>query len=290
MSVTLENDFLQVSINEKGAELNSIINKVTRLQHMWSGDPAFWAKTSPILFPIVGTLKNNAYRYNGQFYSLTRHGFARDLIFKNAEQQKDYVTFSLSHSPSSETSYPFSFELRIKYNLMRDMLNVSYEVENRGKEDMYFSIGGHPAFRVPLLDETAYEDYYLQFNKSENAPRWPINADGLIKEEPVPFFKNSSALNLTRGLFNEDALVFKNLRSDIVSIKSTKHTHGLDFYFEGFPYLGIWAVKNADFVCIEPWCGIADSEMHDQELVSKEGIERLLQGKSWSRTWKVRFY
>jgi galactose mutarotase-like enzyme len=124
----------------------------------------------------------------------------------------------------------------------------------------------------------------------ENAERWPVTAEGLIKDKPVSLIENSLALGLTRSLFEEDALVFKNLKSDIISIKSHQHSHGLDFYIEGFPYLGIWATKNADFVCIEPWCGIADSVSHDQQLQTKEGIESLLQNELWSRTWKVRFY
>ena len=155
---------------------------------------------------------------------------------------------------------------------------------------MYFSIGGHPAFKVPLVNGTTYNDHYLEFSKAENAPRWPIADGGLIKNEPTDFLKNTAKLPLTKDLFKDDALVFKHLRSEMVSIKSTSHTHGLDFYLDGFPYLGIWAAKNADFVCIEPWCGIADRVNHDQHLANKEGIETIQKGEDWSRTWKVKFY
>jgi galactose mutarotase-like enzyme len=135
-----------------------------------------------------------------------------------------------------------------------------------------------------------YEDYHLLFNKNETISRWPISPEGMIMSPPTPLLNNERRINITRELFHHDALVFKRLQSDMVSIKSDGDAHGLDFYFDGFPFLGIWAQKNADFVCIEPWCGIADSVNHDQEFTRKEGIEKIGAGVSWSRVWKVRFY
>ena len=290
MNVSLENDHLKVRINEKGAELNSLISKDTGLEYMWSGDPAFWGKTSPILFPIVGTLKKDSYTYQNKVYKLSRHGFARDSTFQIVAQQEDSVIFSLSSTPASREKYPFDFELQIGYQLIEDNLQVNYMVENTGPDVLYFSIGAHPAFKVPLVKGTAYEDQYLEFNEIENSGRWPIVAEGLIKNEPIPFLQHTSILKLTRTLFNEDALVFKDLKSDKISIKSKAHAHGLDFHFGGFPYLGIWAAKNADFVCIEPWCGIADSVLHDQEFVSKEGIVKISKDESWTRSWKIQVY
>jgi len=289
MSVYLENDYLKVSVIEKGAELKSVVSKTTKLEYMWSGDPAFWGKTSPILFPIVGTLKKDTYEYEGKSYNLSRHGFARDLAFEVAEHQSDVAVFLLKSTPASKEKYPFDFELRISYRLIKDTLEVSYEVRSNSGV-LYFSIGAHPAFKVPLTANSNYEDHYLEFNTIENSARWPISAEGLIKDEPVPFLKNSSVLKLTRNLFKEDALVFKDLKSNKISIKSGAHSHGLDFYFEGFPYMGIWAAKNADFVCIEPWCGIADGVSHDQALISKEGIVKLDAGRSWRRAWKIQVY
>ncbi len=290
MDVTLENEHIQVKIRRKGAELYSVISKETELEYMWNGDPAFWAKTSPVLFPIVGTLKDDTYFYDGESYSLTRHGFARDAIFGVTDKKQDGVTFTLASTDSTMEKYPFEFEFQLEYKLVENLLEVTYYVKNEGDNKMYFSVGGHPAFKVPLTGNSTYEDYYLHFDSMENAGRWPITAEGLIKDKPVSLIENSSTLRLTRALFQEDALVFKNLKSDIISIKSGLHSHGLDFYFEGFPYLGIWAAKNADFVCIEPWYGIADTVTHDQQLPSKEGIVSLPTKELWSRTWKVRFY
>jgi galactose mutarotase-like enzyme len=286
--VTMENEHLKVTIKEKGAELNSVINKTTGLEYMWSGDPAFWGKTSPILFPIVGTLKKDTYSYKDKLYSLSRHGFAREATFQITTQREDSVIFSLSSTPASLQKYPFDFKLTVEYRLIQNNLEVIYVVTNGGRDDLYFSIGGHPAFKVPLVEATAYEDHYLEFEQKENCGRWPISPEGLIEERAVPFLQNSSVLTLTRALFKDDALVFKDLKSKKISLKSGAHQHGLDFYFSDFPYLGIWAAKSADFVCIEPWCGIADSVLHDQQLVSKEGIVKISKDESWTRSWKVR--
>lgn len=290
MSVTLENDHLRVRVKEKGAELTNVENKSTKLEYMWSGDPAFWGKISPILFPIVGALKDDTFLYSGASYELTRHGFARDMVFHLTEQRSDYITFQLLSNTSTRTKYPFDFELKVSYRLIDDFLEVTYGVVNSGDTAMYFSIGAHPAFKVPLVDGTDYEAHYLLFQHKESAPRWPIDPKGLIMDRPIPLLENTSTLKLSHDLFKQDALVFKNLRSQQVSLKSKSHNNGVDFYFQGFPYLGIWSAKNSDFVCIEPWCGIADSVLHDQKLITKEGIMELSIAGSWARSWKARFY
>lgn len=290
MDVTLENEDLKIVVKSKGAELFSVTGKNSLLEYIWSGDPEVWGKTSPILFPIVGTLKNNTYLYHDKSYKLSRHGFARDSEFEIAEHDDQHAVFLLKDSAGSFENYPFTFELFIKYSLDKNLLKVTYEVKNTGTTGMYFSIGGHPAFKVPLTADTTYEDYFLEFNAFETAGRWPISKDGLIEQEPLPFFGNSSRVSLSHKLFEKDALVFKDLNSDRVALKTATHGHGLEFNFEGFPFLGLWAAKGGNFVCIEPWCGIADSVDHNQELICKEGIEKLFPGCTWSRQWAVRFY
>ena len=155
---------------------------------------------------------------------------------------------------------------------------------------MYFSIGGHPAFNVPLVEGTEYTDYYLEFNKDEILPRWPISSEGLIEKIPEPFLQSGNILSLNKELFYKDALVFKNPASSMIFLLSNKTNHGLHFNFSGFPYLGIWAAKNADFVCIEPWCGIADSVHSDQQIINKEGINKLSAGEIFERKWIASFY
>ncbi|MES1224505.1 MAG: aldose 1-epimerase family protein [Bacteroidota bacterium] len=287
---TIENDILKVVVKSKGAELDSIYNKNTGLEYMWNADPAFWSKKSPVLFPIVGTLKNDTYYYENKSYSLSRHGFARETDFTVTEQGLTSLTFTLQNNDITMAKYPFLFQFDIIYSISGNKLSVTYKVENRGEKEMYFSVGGHPAFKVPLISGTSYSDYYLEFNNPENAGRWPISKDGLIEKNTEPVFNNAKKLALTKGLFYKDALVFKNLNSDKVSLRSDKNTHGLEFDFSGFPFLGIWAFKNADFVCIEPWCGIADSVDTDQQLVDKEGINKLAANTTFEKTWFLKAF
>ena len=287
---TIENQLLKAVIQAKGAELTSLVDKSTGLEYIWNGDPAFWAKHSPVLFPIVGQLKSNTYIHNGQSYQLPRHGFARERQFVVEEQQADSITFLLSDDEETKNVYPFSFEFRIKYTVVDNALAVAYEVKNLGEDDMYFSIGAHPAFKVPLENGLNYTDYYLAFDKTETAPRWIVSPDGLIENSSQPLLNNSSKLPLTKELFYKDAVVFKNLASSTISLKSDSASHGLKLFFPGFPFMGIWAAKNADFVCIEPWCGIADSVGTSQQLSQKEGINRLQTGEDFNRTWTVTIF
>lgn len=288
--ITIQNDSLNVAIKEKGAELDSIYHKQHQLEYLWSGDPAVWGKKSPILFPIVGTLKKDTYYYKDKPYNLGRHGFARESDFEIVSQAANSVSLSLKNNDDTHQKFPFAFELIITYTLEQNFLSVSYHVINAGEKNMYFSIGAHPAFKVPLTGDSNYEDYFLEFGTKETAGRWPISPDGLIELEPVPVLDHSNQLFLTKELFNKDALVFKNLASDRVALKSTKNNHGLVFYYPGFPYLGIWAARNADFVCIEPWCGIADSVNSNQQLPEKEGIVSLQPGELFERAWKVELF
>ena len=290
MSVILENHILKVGIHEKGAELFSVLNKKTNLDYMWGGDPAFWGKTSPVLFPIVGALKNDSFQVDGKHYSLPRHGFAREKVFDVESKTLDQVVFRLESNLDSLTKFPFSFSLRIIYQVKDATLTVSYEVINEGNTEMYFSLGAHPAFKVPLVPGTTYEDHFLEFNTTENSAAWLISPEGLIKNETSPQLENTTRLPLKKSLFYRDALVFKDLKSDSITIKSTSHQHGLDFAFAGFKYFGIWAARDADFVCLEPWCGIADSVDHNQQLSGKEGIQILAPGKLWSRNWSVKCF
>lgn len=288
--ITLSNDQLTVSVAETGAELRHVVRNDSGLEYMWNGNPDIWGKVSPALFPVVGGLKNNTYTYNGKEYTLGRHGFAREQEFRVENQTAGQVTFLLTDNDATREVYPFRFAFRIRYILKGDQLQVSYIVENTDNKELLFSVGGHPAFKVPLEEGLTYEDYYLHFNKPETAGRYPLSPGGQIELEPVPLLQNTQELPLQKSLFYEDALVFKQLVADTISIRSKKAAHGLSVSFEGFPYMGIWAFKNADFLCIEPWCGIADNVAATGELGEKEGINRLAPGASFERTWTATFF
>jgi galactose mutarotase-like enzyme len=285
---TIENQSIKVSIHPKGAELQQLFRKADGVEYMWGGDPAFWGKHSPLLFPIVGTLKGNTYYYEGKGYSLSRHGFARDREFEMEKLDGDSIHFLLRSDDQTRAVFPFDFELRVIYRLLPGALSTTYRINNPSTQPMFFSVGGHPAFRVPLVADTEYSDYYLEFDGVETAPRWPISADGLIERKPTPLLEGTAVLRLTKSLFAKDALVFKNLVSTGVTLRSGKTLRGLRLDFPGFPYLGIWAAPGADFVCIEPWCGIADLVDSNQQLTGKEGINRLEGGGVFERSWTVK--
>lgn len=285
--ITITNAVISATINPKGAELVSLIHQASQIDYMWSADPAFWGKSSPVLFPIVGSLKEDTFIYRDTTYHLPRHGFARDRVFVIENQAENSVTFLLKSDEASLKVFPFTFEFRLHYKVDGNQLHVKYEVTNTGDTEMLFSVGGHPAFKVPLVEGTSYEDYYMEFNIAEDLMRWPLTKEGLIEATPEKLPIDNSRLPLTKELFHQDALVFKHLQSDSVTLKSDKTAHQLKFDFKGFPFLGIWAAKNADFVCIEPWCGIADSANHNQQLTDKEGINHLNSNETFNRMWRV---
>jgi galactose mutarotase-like enzyme len=286
----LVNNVLQITLSPKGAELQSIIHTNTHLEYLWNANPNFWSKKSPVLFPIVGGLKNNTYTYNGNSYQLGRHGFARDSVFAIHEQTPTSITYVLHSNEQTLRVYPFSFAFYVSYAIDGNTLACTYTVVNTGQEALYFSCGAHPAFKVPLVEGTAFTDWFLQFNQTENANIYPLTADGLVKEQSVPCLQNTNQLALHKPLFYGDALVFKELQSTAISILSNKTAHGLTMHFQGFPYYGIWSFKDADFVCLEPWCGIADGEHTNGDLQAKEGINMLAAQSTWTRTWRVELF
>ena len=288
--VTLENDHIKVQVKTKGAELDSLFSKETNLEYLWSGDAKFWNKKSPILFPIVGTLKQNTYFYNNKAYTLTRHGFARETEFILTEQNDLTATLTLSDNEKTRENFPFPFRLDVIYSLEANTVHVKYKVTNTGNDNMYFSIGAHPAFKVPFEKNLLYQDYYFEFEQIEDAYRWLISSEGLIEPTTIPFLINTNILPITKELFRDDALVFKYINSHKVKLKSSKSKHGVEVSYPGFPFLGLWAAPGADFVCIEPWCGIADSTTSKQEFINKEGINLLTPSQVFERTWSVRLF
>ncbi|MBS1764761.1 MAG: aldose 1-epimerase family protein [Bacteroidetes bacterium] len=283
----LENSSLKIAVKNKGAELCSLFSKHTQMEYLWQAGKE-WAKHAPVLFPVVGQLKNNSYHYHGKSYNMERHGFARTMDFSLSEKKQDTITFTLQEQESTLSVYPFNFRLNITYKITDNQLEVIYDVANTGKKEMPFSIGAHPAFNVPLSTHENYRDYYLQFNKVENAGRWLLQ-EGLLSEE-ITYFNKTEHLPLTKELFSNDALVFKKLKSDRIELRNNNHHHGVAVNFNGFPYMGLWAAHNADFVCIEPWHGIADSVNTNGNILEKEGIIILNQGENYLSSYTIEVF
>ncbi|MBL7707411.1 MAG: aldose 1-epimerase family protein [Taibaiella sp.] len=285
--IILENNLLSVKVLEKGAELCSIVCKASGTEYLWQADPAYWNKHSPILFPIVGTLRNDTYLYQGKSYTLSRHGFARDKQFKVKNQESGRVRLELEADEATLQQYPFLFSLQVTYELAGASLNVSYTVVNKGAGTMYFSIGGHPAFNLPINKALQFEDYTLQFEQAEQAEIYPLNADGQLLATGIPFLNNTDSLPLQKSLFYADALIFKKLKSGKIRLASGKDSRYIEVSFEQFPFLGIWSKKDADFICIEPWQGITDDVDSTGHLKDKKGIIELGPAQEWRNSWTV---
>lgn len=287
--IILCNQDIEASIHPLGAELQRLRNKATGLDHLWSGDAAYWGKFSPVLFPFVGSLVRGQYSHKGTVHTMPRHGFAREKMFLAEQKTDTEAFFTLEDDEQTRMAYPFRFALRLGYQLSGPRLTVTYTVCNTGDEEMYFSIGGHPAFAVPLVPELGYEDYRLVFSEAETAGRWGLK-DGLLLDEEKPFLQDERVVPLSKALFAEDAIVLKGLRSATLTLCSDRDPHGMHFGIEGWPHLGIWAAPGAPFVCIEPWQGHADPLVHDGVLHAKPGIVALPAGVDWERSWWVSLF
>lgn len=272
MEFWLENEFLKVRISNQGAELQEFINKETNKNLLWNGNPDFWGRKAPVLFPIVGKLKENTYYFEGKAYQLPQHGFARDQVFEVRETSQSRVVFVLSSSEQTKAIFPFDFELEISYILEERVLQTQYKVKNCGTKNMYFSIGAHPGFQVKNED---FESYSIHFSAEEELQRYKLD-HGLLTVHTEEVNLDKQELGLTYSLFKEDALVFKKLKSEKLTLIDASGNKVLSLRAQNFPYYGIWSKENAPFICLEPWHGVADSVDSIQLLSEKEGIIELL--------------
>jgi len=279
MACELRSDLLEVNISPKGAELTSIKNK-SGLEYLWTAEKEVWPRHAPVLFPIVGKLKNDKYQHEGKEFQLGQHGFARDLEFTLIEQSSSQAVFQLTANDATLQKFPFSFLLEISYILQGNQLGTHYRIVNRGKEKMPFSIGAHPGFRCPLYDNEKMEDYYLRFERSQ-LEITPLQ-NGLRKKEKQPLELRESKLPLNPALFDNDALVFEGSQINSVTLASHKNSHMVTLHSTGWPYYGVWSRKDCDrFVCLEPWFGVADDVDSTGELAKKPGIISLEPGKDF---------
>ena len=263
--ISLSNDVISAQINTLGAELCSLKNTENK-DFIWEGDPAYWGKHSPVLFPIVGTLKNNTYTHNNKEYILTRHGFARDMEFELVDLTANTATFSIQSNSTTLASYPFQFELQIQYTLFHSTLEIAYKVINKDTTEIPFSIGAHPAFALP----GNFENYSLEFEKVEPL-EYTLLENDLVSTQTETIATNSNFVPLTYKLFEKDALIFKKLQSNSLTIHNNEKPL-LKVHFENFPNLGIWTKVGAPFLCIEPWFGYSDTTETNGNLFEKEGI------------------
>lgn len=279
MTHQLNSALLSIGVKSTGAELCSIKSNKTGTEYLWQADPSQWARHAPILFPIVGKLKDDTYYVDGIAYHLPQHGFARDQTFALTQATPDQLVFELRSSSELRAVYPFDFILSVTYTLAGNELNVRYSVKNTGGSVLLYSIGAHPAFRIPVHAGARRSDYELRFERNESTAIHLIEG-GLLSGEKRSFSPENNKLPIADSLFDNDALVFKNLNSKKISLAKKNELPFLSFHFDA-PFFGIWSKsRTSEFVCLEPWQGVADSTQHNQQLNDKEGVVKLATGHS----------
>lgn len=268
---------LNVDIDTKGAELLSIKNKINNTEYLWQGDEKVWAKHAPVLFPVVGKLKNFTYKYNDEDYVLMQHGFAKDLEFKVTSEKENEICMLLESNDITMEYYPFKFALLARYAVVDNLLTCEYVVTNLNNKIMPFSIGVHPGFKCPIDDSLNYDDYYLEFSNEEEFKQ--IELEGGIGKDKRTHLNAPTGrkLNVSRNLFSGDAIVLDKPNSVAVRLKSDLSSKCITVGFPKVPYLGLWSKPLRDsYVCIEPWFGMSDFESSNGNIEDKEGIQKLL--------------
>lgn len=270
--IEITNGVFTATISTLGAELKSVKSVANNHEFMWQADADIWPRTAPVLFPIVGKVKNDLLRVNSKTYPLSQHGFARDLPFSIAEQTESKAVFKLIYSDATLQKYPYDFKLLLSYEWQNNELVCGYEVHNLGVVDMPFSIGAHPGFVLPGAH---LNEWKLLFDKPESLSRHLLQ-DGLFNHETEDLVTQSNELQLSVELFDKDAIVFKNMQSSILTLVHDKSNYTIKMRFDGFPYFGIWTKKgNQRFVCLEPWFGHSDYTEGHEDITKKEGMQTL---------------
>ena len=268
MFYMINNDYITVQIDSLGAEIKSVIRNGT--QYMWCGDPAFWAQTSPILFPIVGKLKDGKYRIGKTEYKMQQHGFARSMEFRAIDKTGNSITFELKSDKGTLEKYPYRFVLHITYKLICNILMVEWNVKNTGITDMFFSIGAHPAIVCPL-DTGEKEDCLIRFNTDKDIVYYRLQSGLIDKSKPYILPVNGGYANIESGLFDDDALIIEGEQAKEISL-CKKDGSAYVTVTTNAPLFGLWSPpkKNAPFICIEPWYGRCDSVDFDGEFSERE--------------------
>ena len=291
MHFNLQNDQLRVTIASWGAELVSLKDRENNLEYIWQANPDVWGRHAPILFPIVGRLNEDTLNYGDRQYEMKQHGFARDSEFSCLEQHQDRLLLRLMANGNTKSKFPFDFALTIGYQLMGNQLQVMYQVSNPQKDPLYFSIGSHPGFTCPVLPNTNFEDYELQWAEPENLERVYLEG-GVRSERTSKLLDNSDRLSLSHELFEEDALIVQGAKSDYITLAHKSKGAVLSMVFPNYPYLGIWTKPDpkAEFICIEPWQGIADHQDKAGDFSEKEGVIKLNGGESFNCGYRIEIH
>ena len=275
--VTISNSEISVFIAKRGAEIQSI--KKNGTEYMWSKDPAFWASSAPIMFPMCGGLKKGMYELDGKTYEMPKHGFAKISDFEVEAQTDTSVTFLLRDNEKTREMYPFAFAFRVKYELDGGSLKVTYDAQNLDGKTMYCTFGAHEAYACP----EGIEAYDLVFSEKETLYAYALNGD-ILTDYTKLMVNNSNKLVLDDRFFALDAVVFKDVKSNSVTLQSRISDRRVRVDFDGFDYLALWHKHTAPYLCIEPWCGLSDLTGSSFNFAEKAGMRTLAPGSHFART------
>lgn len=288
MLLMIQNDALCLTVSTLGAQMMSL-RTADGVEYLWQGDPAYWSDRAPVLFPFIGRLTNNSYRYRGKVYPMEIHGFANRAEFSPIEQGADYLILETKSTIVTLGRYPFDFSFRILYALHGNKLEIGYEVENRSDRYMPFGVGGHPGFRVPLLPGENFEDYELEFTTPCQPTRVGFTPAVYLsgQDEAYPL-ENDRKLLLRHDLFDQDAIILKNMGRE-VTLRSRVSHHGVCVSYPDMPYLGIWHWPKTDapYVCIEPWSSLPSRQDVVEEFSCKSDLIQLAPRKTYETIWSV---
>lgn len=290
MRYYLVNDELKVEIDSFGAEVKSILSRRSNREYMWYGDPKFWGRTSPVLFPFVGSVKNKEYRHQGQTYPMGQHGFARDNEFTLVERQDDRITFEFRSNEKTLAVYPFAFVLRITYVLQGRDVTVQWQVTNPAEETLHFSIGAHPAFLSPLFGEKDQTGYKIRFEGAKEIHYYGANESGMARNEDVVMALEDECVSITPDFYDWPTYIIEGQTKRI----SLETPDGRPFVAVSYdaPLAGIWSPPqvHAPFVCIEPWYGRADGESFEGELCERKFGQSCAAGETFEAAYTMTFY
>ena len=285
-TVTLTNDALTCEIALRGAELRSLRDVASKDEFIWQRNPTFLSASAPILFPVIGCFNNGGYLLNGRFHEIPKHGFARNMNFLLVASNEASATFQLTDTDSTFVAYPYAFALEVMFTLHERTLAVDYRLVNRSDRMMFFALGSHPAFNLPVK-LGPLEDWSIQFETVEK-PICHRFAENQLSSVPEPYeFEAGNRIVLTGETFVRDALIFKGIRSHYLQIVHREHGVRLRFNTGGAPTLGIWAKPGAPYVCLEPWYGFDDSSEINADMRQKPDMLSLAAGESFATGYSI---
>ncbi|MFI3176236.1 MAG: aldose 1-epimerase family protein [Eubacteriales bacterium] len=287
MIYTIKNDYISVSVNSFGGMLHSI-QETDGFEYMWEGHEQIWPERDMVIFPYIARLFDGRYECQGRIYEMDIHGFAKDHHFEVESSSKESIWFKLSYSDETLEQYPFFFVFKIGYQLDKNHIRICYEIANEGKETMYFGVGGHPGFRIPM-DHGEFEDYYLEFKEEGQPKRIGMSKSLLRTGEDTPFpLEGGRRISLHHDLFDEDAILLKDM-CKTVTLASEQSKRSLTLTYPDMNYLGIWHVPNtkAEYVCLEPWTSLPSCDGAINVLEKQQDLIALEPNGVYENTWQI---